>query len=289
MNHQELQRIPAIDALKGLCALIIAFIYHYRHFGQDSAVSTFFELGHDYGYLLVDLFFTLSGFGIALGYQDKILNHEISFVSYIKKRLARFYPTHLITLLLVLIFQGLFFGKNGSFFIYQNNDAEHFFFNLLLLQNGVFGTEWSFNAPSWCLSIFVICYVVFFEIICYKSTSVKYLIGKCIIVCVVGLLFIVGSSYPIMNSQIGRGLAGFSIGIILFNLYKNRNKVRGVSEISFVILFFLFIGLSVCPQIFQNVHPLTLQYVVVVFVVPLTVVALIPFSSTEITESSSTA
>ena len=161
MNKPEILRIPAIDVLKGLSAFAIAFIFHYQHFGQNCTITSFFELVRNYGYLLVDLFFALSGFGIALGYQDKIKNHKTTFNDFIKKRLAKFYPTHLITLIIVLLIQSQIHKIGGHFFIYQNNNLWHFLTNLILFQNGILGTEWSFNGPSWCLSIFLFCYIVF--------------------------------------------------------------------------------------------------------------------------------
>lgn len=77
VNKKEL----CLDSIKGGAACIIAFGYHYRHF-RPQDVSPFYNIipvSYDYGWLMVELFFMLSGFGMMLGYSDKILKHVISF------------------------------------------------------------------------------------------------------------------------------------------------------------------------------------------------------------------
>ena len=157
--QNKVDKYPSIDALKGIGALILAFAYHYKHFGQTFPLANFFLFSDNYGYLLVDLFFVLSGFGIASGYQHKIQSKECSFSFYIRRRFTKLYPMHFFTLIYVAILQILIFSSKESFFVYKNNDVPHFFMNLFCIQNGLFGTEYSFNGPSWYLSICIFCYI----------------------------------------------------------------------------------------------------------------------------------
>ena len=87
MMQNKVDKYPSIDALKGIGALILAFAYHYKHFGQTFPLANFFLFSDNYGYLLVDLFFVLSGFGIASGYQHKIQSKECSISFYIRRML----------------------------------------------------------------------------------------------------------------------------------------------------------------------------------------------------------
>ena len=70
---RDSKELLCIDALKGIGAFIIAFVWHYQHFTSPSKfpLSSIFEISCTHGYLMVELFFMLSGFGMALGYQKK--------------------------------------------------------------------------------------------------------------------------------------------------------------------------------------------------------------------------
>ena len=88
--------ILSLEALRGLAALIVAF-YHGPH-GSILFIPR--------GYMAVYLFFSLSGFVIALNYFNKIDSFK-SLVSFQKKRFFRLYPVHIFTLILVLLIQCL--------------------------------------------------------------------------------------------------------------------------------------------------------------------------------------
>ena len=76
--------ILSLEALRGLAALIVAF-YHGPH-----GSILFIPQGH----MAVYLFFSLSGFVIALNYFNKIDSFK-SLVSFQKKRFFRLYPVHI--------------------------------------------------------------------------------------------------------------------------------------------------------------------------------------------------
>ena len=79
----ENNHINGIDGLKGIGAIIIAFFWHYQHFTQydvrKAPLYSIFFVSHTYGYLMVELFFVLSGFGMMVGYADRVYQKEISF------------------------------------------------------------------------------------------------------------------------------------------------------------------------------------------------------------------
>lgn len=157
-------RLYSIDGLKGVSACIIAFCWHYQHFSPQEGFPFYrlFELFYLYGYLMVEVFFMLSGFGMALGYEKKIQNDSLSFTEYMLKRLKRLFPLMLITLIITTIFQYIYFQKTAVTFQYPDFDVYHFLLNLFGLQSGILELEYSFNAPSWCISILLCCYAVFF-------------------------------------------------------------------------------------------------------------------------------
>ena len=176
MNKKEL----CLDSIKGGAACIVAFAWHYAHFRPKEGFPFYniAPLSYDYGWIMVELFFMLSGFGMMLGYSEKILKHEISFKNYLFKRIAKLYPLFFLTLILVTILEFIYKIKVGETFVYSNYDIYHFILNLLFIQDGILGTELSFNGPSWCISISFFLYILFYYI-AYKSKSKNEIYYRC--------------------------------------------------------------------------------------------------------------
>ena len=222
-------KIPTncLNTLKFISAFIIAFVVHYRHFPTTRGfpLLNLFRWSYNSGHFLVDLFFMLSGFGMSLGYNEKISRHQITFKKYIIKRLAKIYPLFLFTLILITILEKWHKKLTGKTYVYQNFDCWHFFINLILCHNGIFGTEWSFNGPSWCISICFIMYTIHFAIIYFSKEKTNiiyiYIILMFLALTIISMKF----RYPfILNTQFGRGLSSFSIGVLLSNIYQNSHK-----------------------------------------------------------------
>lgn len=266
-----------LDGLKGICAFIIAFVWHFRHFKKppEAPFSQIFPLMYAKGMYIVELFFVLSGFGMMLGYGKRIVNREIGFGSYFKRRVSKLYPLFLLTTLLVVIFEAIIFRKCGTYFVYENYDLYHLLLNLLLLQNGALETVWSLNSPSWVISICILLYILFY-FVCYvsrKPVNVFYTFG---VVALLGALILLSKeNRPLINVLVGRGLTCFSIGVILNGLYVHRNtynaQLLGYIALVFVLVFYvlmrtehteyvgdyqMIIALGIAPMILFSVFSL---------------------------------
>lgn len=246
MPREDNDHLECIDGIKGIACFIIAFFWHYRHFCKPPDVPFFniFQVSYKYGYLLVELFFMLSGFGMMSGYGRRVLDHEITFPEYIMKRIKKLYPLFLLSTFIVIILEILIHHKAGEFFVYQNFDLYHLVLNLLLLQNGLLETGWSFNSPSWVISVLIILYALFY-LICYhskRSSVVYYLFAMCAILgCIIKLSDISG---PLINELIGRGLSSFSVGVLMTGIYKQfdsfNSKRLGYFFLTFIgVTYFL--------------------------------------------------
>lgn len=167
MTEKNSRHLGAIDGLKGIGACIIAFFWHYQHFSPQNGSPFFsvFPMCYNFGSFMVELFFMLSGFGMMLGYSERIISHSISFREFIVKRLKRIYPPFLFFTLMTIILELAYYYRCGTTFKYGNFDLQHLIYNLLLMQDGFFGKEWSFDAPSWCISICMLCYLIFYLIL----------------------------------------------------------------------------------------------------------------------------
>jgi peptidoglycan/LPS O-acetylase OafA/YrhL len=83
-------RIPGLDALRGLAALLV-LAYHSRSLALPEAALT-------HGYLAVDLFFVISGFVLAGAYAAELAAGQGA--RFMVRRLKRLYPMALLGLLL---------------------------------------------------------------------------------------------------------------------------------------------------------------------------------------------
>ena len=108
----------ALNGLRFLGAFIIAFIFHYPSFMDVSTppFNTLLMFAYSHGYLMVELFFALSGFGMYIGYADKIKNKDITFKEYMLKRLAKLYPLYFLGLILTTALN--FQRRGGNSLIY---------------------------------------------------------------------------------------------------------------------------------------------------------------------------
>ncbi len=126
MQHS---RFYTLDALRGVAAICV-LVHHLR----DGASC------HN-GYLAVDFFFQLSGFVVALAYQDKLANGTMSLSGFAAARFVRLYP---------MIFMG---AVIGSIFTPIRSEASASSIVLAFLCLPTFSAEAVFpiNGPFWSL------------------------------------------------------------------------------------------------------------------------------------------
>src|SRR3954447_10831898 len=133
---------PKPDKLIGLeglrfLATVAVLLWHYQHFAfvADHPVGLvrsdlpfyevlfpFYEAG-EYG---VWVFWCISGFIFFWKYRDAIYERSTNAWTFFVLRLSRLYPLHLVTLIIVALLQPVYFHQHGHFFVYQDNDLQHF-------------------------------------------------------------------------------------------------------------------------------------------------------------------
>lgn len=195
---------------------------------------------HGYGtphkaYLAVDFFFILSGF-VLTGSKCRSAGNRDFVSKFITDRIARLYPLHIATLLLLVFINVLFWVTTRGQFLengwsYKDGRIYTFILNILLLQNAGLTENTSWNAPSWSISVEFITNIA----LCY------YLIAKNKYNIKVFLYFIPIISYSILfnqyktlgvfsettsyiNSGVLRGLGGISLGILAWYTFEAINK-----------------------------------------------------------------
>jgi peptidoglycan/LPS O-acetylase OafA/YrhL len=87
-------------------------------------------------------------------------------------RFSRLYPLHLATLVAVAVLQLLYQHQHGAPFIYRHNDQHHFVLHLLMANGWEAPNVYSFNGPTWSVSLEVFVYFAFFLLTRVATTPV---------------------------------------------------------------------------------------------------------------------
>lgn len=218
------QRFLILDLIRGLAAIAVVF-NHWKHFffrGVDAAnaydranspaYGALWPL-YEYGWLAVDLFFSLSGFVFFFLYAEKVAARNVGAREFFILRVSRLYPLHIVTLLVVAGLQALARYSTGSFLVYPDNDAYHFVLNLLFLSGWGLERGHSFNAPIWSVSVEVALYFLFFAGARHAFPSrwraFALVVGAGLLVQTVGLV------------ALGRGITSFFLGGAVCAAYRS--------------------------------------------------------------------
>jgi peptidoglycan/LPS O-acetylase OafA/YrhL len=220
-----------LTPLRGIAALWVVVF----HFSEIIAkfVSTDRSLLLTKGYLMVDLFFIMSGFIICHVYQE---NFQSGFTGYnfrrfIVARFARVYPLHFVTLLLAIAIFVPMFGWDPLF-----NNPRAIPTNLLLIHSFGIHKLFNWNVPSWSISAEWWAYMVFplLAIFIYRKKGMAIgLLALFVVLAYLSIMFWIprvnafDPSLPrrqnldvTFDYGFLRGLAGFISGMILYKAYE---------------------------------------------------------------------
>lgn len=220
--------MSSLDSLRGIAAIGVAFFWHYQHFQPQNGFpfsKTWYWFYH-YGWNLVDFFFVLSGFVFSYVYKKQIAENQISLRKYSVLRLSRLYPLHIVTLIFVAIIQAIRAILDKGFFVYPFNDVYHLILNIFFIQSIGLESGWSFNAPSWSVSVEIISYLLFFTIIYRYHSGNKYIMFYVFFV-VAGLyIYQINMNVLFFNQNIARVLIGFFVGCIAYEVHSKVSDCR---------------------------------------------------------------
>ena len=184
------------------------------------------------GYLAVDLFFMLSGFGMTHVYY-RAFSESITqnYRNFLVARVARLYPLHLLVLFLflatALTSQLLVYMRTGSFHgipLKGTRSFGAFVANLFMLQ-GLAAGKLSWNYPAWSISIEFIAYLGFpfaLPAIWRANDAVKFALALALLA-VLGLLaYVTKDDFNQWNGPITlfRCLPEFVLGTLLYCAYR---------------------------------------------------------------------
>lgn len=259
MPRATREHFHAVDLLRGIAALAVV-LFHYLNFfippGQDQAVANFRELeplgsifwpAYGYGLWAVQLFWLISGFVFAAVYVDT----GISTRKFVLARIARLYPLHLLTLLIVAVLQFWRLGWLGNFQIFQFNDLYHFVLNLFFASSWGLERGLSFNGPVWSVSVEVAIYAVFW--ITLKPLYRLGVLGPLALAC----LFTTGSIFNLHGTVFWQCGFYFFIGSAIYVVF---STLRGSPWVFFLtgLLSLAMASLAALRIQFEHLMPIIL-------------------------------
>lgn len=150
----SINRIPELDSLRGIAALVVV-IFHYSLLQPDLLWITKF------GVTGVDLFFIISGFVITMSLDRIQFGHQ-----FIINRFSRLYPTYwtsVIFTFLVICIQIRFFGPDPQ----APLPVSEFGYNLTMFQY-YFGVK-DLDGPYWTMIVEMLFYLVMLYLFLTKS------------------------------------------------------------------------------------------------------------------------
>jgi len=244
------KRYIVLDSFRGLLAFIVA-IYHYKSAGPISDFLLI-QKGHHF----VDFFFVLSGFIIYHNYSN--LESGSQQLIFMKNRLFRLYPLHIIMLFLFLLMECMkFLLFNYGLFkspVFERNNLTSFIVNLFFLQSFNI-TSISWNYPSWSISAEMVAYLVFCLLAVHiKNINNYYRVPAFLLISTLSLILvrIITGSFDIeitSNFSMFRCMFGFYLGCAVYELHKKIN-----------ILNFKPIGYTLVETIALSISLLSTMY-----------------------------
>jgi peptidoglycan/LPS O-acetylase OafA/YrhL len=219
-----------LTPLRGIAAIWVV-VFHFRTLVVgfvDPKQTQILEKG----YLMVDLFFIMSGFIIYHVYQKSFQSPGTAgnFRNFIVARFARIYPLHLFTLACLIIFV----AANNIWNIID--DPKAILPNLLLIHSFGINKIFTWNIPSWSISAEWWAYMLFplLVIFIYRRKKLALTaLGFFVVAAYLVIMFWLPRHDPFdptavvphnldVSFDFGflRGLAGFIAGVLLYQIYE---------------------------------------------------------------------
>jgi peptidoglycan/LPS O-acetylase OafA/YrhL len=248
-------KIEELESIRGLAALLVV-IFHIPKWNPILDIGLI-----NNSYLMVELFFVLSGFVISNAYTNKI-ETGADLMRFQFLRFGRLYPVHLIFLLLFLaveVAKYVALSKLGAQDIrkapFTDNTLGAFVEQLFLVQAiGPTGNALTFNDPAWSISVEFYTYLVFGLAILFFKRVRTPLFSLIVLLSI--LLLETRATHGF--TDLLRCLAGFFIGCLTAGLIrKTRATLPGYLSAIFFFSILIFLQLKTSKYLDVVIYFLT--------------------------------
>lgn len=219
------QFFPGLDGLKAFFCIGIV-IYHLGSM-FNYAFSQWLDPVYKYGgYFGNYIFFSISGFLIAMKYKTKIAEKACSFNAFMAKHLSTIYPIYFLSNLSMI-----FLGSSPV-------TIKRTISTFLILSNGWFsGTDTPYNFPAWFLCVLLICYCLYFGVVTISRNRTRLYFPLCVIFVAWGMVLVkCGWNIPLNYRTCGEGYLNFFLGALTAELYMQKKGTAKAAVISFLVL-----------------------------------------------------
>jgi peptidoglycan/LPS O-acetylase OafA/YrhL len=244
-------QLPSLTSLRGLAALWVV-LYHYCVQCFPNLDAVHYTQLISKGYLAVDIFFMLSGFVMTHVYHRAFAetgNIKLHYRSFLVARVARLYPLHIFVLFLfvaaAVASQLIAASAVGSFhgLPWQGpRSIAAIVANVLMLQ-GLYAGEFSWNYPAWSISVEFMAYLAFplvLPIIWRVSNGGKLLIALILFTALIWLAYLTKGNFDQWDGPITllRCLPEFLLGTLLYYAFRigTQNSWLNRDLVAFVVL-----------------------------------------------------
>lgn len=240
----------ALDGWRGIAAFLVVF-YHLL-----ISHSLFHQVWLSFLMPLLEFFFMISGFVMALGFGNKVKDAP-SFWAFVIRRMGRVWPLHLAMLALLLLVPLARFISGSPQVFNRWLTAEALPYHILLLQtwHPEYAIKWNF--PAWTLTGEMLAYLLMaLLLVASKRERTRWILGSLLIAVAAPLYYLdMLAQEPSHNAlSVWRAVTGFFIGFLLFHFWRNyplRNRLVGN---------LLEVGTVVALIAFMQWHPKGLPY-----------------------------
>ncbi|WP_438978932.1 acyltransferase family protein [Polynucleobacter sp.] len=254
-SNQGQTKIEELESIRGLAALLIVFCHIPKW-------NTMLDIGIiNNGYLMVELFFVLSGYVIYTAYAEKITNKNDLF-RFQFLRFGRLYPSHFVFLLVFIFIEIAKYISQSNIGItnlgvqpFENNNFTAIVQQLFLVQAiGSRHYTSTFNYPAWSISVEFYTYL-FFSICVLFAAKRKDLLFS----------LIAFASFILVANQITFGFesllicfAGFFIGLLTAIVTKTlKVKIPKYASLLVLVAIISFLQIKTNKQYDVAIYLLT--------------------------------
>lgn len=228
-------KVVELESLRGLAALSVV-LTHIPPWNTEFYANIFVRNAGE----MVEFFFVLSGFVIALTYNERMAKFSDA-ARFQFLRFGRLYPVHLLFLLVVVGFEvvKLLFVRDPVSPAFEPGftGPREFIENLLLIQGLGFSVRpSSFNGPSWTISTEFYVYALFACVVLFAATRKNLMF--LILAAAAALLLIVDAPALASFSRLILCICGFFCGCLVAEASR-RLKARAVVLPAFLAPLFL--------------------------------------------------
>jgi len=230
-----MRNILSHTSMRGIASLGVVLFHLEASLALENKTDQFTMFVKN-SFVLVDLFFILSGFILSMAYSHYLTSHvnkkdiKLFYIS----RFARVYPLHIATLVFMMILVLYSSGFSGVLGM-----ATDIIQNIFLIHAWGLADQYVFNFPSWSISVEMFAYLMFpiFSIY-WRAMLPTYLVVIFLALFYAALYYNFGTIHVDEKFNLLRGIPSFLLGMVV---YQYRNTVTSMSYLLLTIIQILSI------------------------------------------------